>query len=165
MRIYQSKRQGIFYTGITSILKTTYPTWTIEARSTSISCKHKCYLIKMHQILYFRSQYTKLTFTYCWSAGEAWMRPSLINNSAYSSIWSNLKIILCKISSWLNSFQFWKSEGSWIWNKPVYIINHESSTLLEPFFWLICHPVYPLNHLYHNDQLDEFIFYHILRKA
>lgn len=24
--IYQSKRQGIFYTGITSILKTTYPT-------------------------------------------------------------------------------------------------------------------------------------------
>lgn len=30
---------------------------------------------------------------------------------------------------------------------PVYIIHHETSTLMKTFFWSVCHPIYSFNHL------------------
>jgi len=30
---------------------------------------------------------------------------------------------------------------------PIYIINHDTSTLTKAFFWSICHPIYSFHHL------------------
>lgn len=30
---------------------------------------------------------------------------------------------------------------------PIYIINHDTSTLTKTFFWPICHPIYSFHHL------------------